>query len=70
MSTFETSLKFWCGPLSGGGPRRLPHLSHSKSAPVFKYFTERKTCQKFNLHSYYNDEKATVRQRCLMLVVL
>ena len=26
MSTFETALKFWWGPLSGGGLRRLPHL--------------------------------------------
>ena len=33
MSTFETALKFWWGPLSGGGPRRFPHLPHSKSAP-------------------------------------
>ena len=33
MSTFETTLKFWWGPLSGGGPRRLLHLPHSKSAP-------------------------------------
>ena len=35
MSTFETALKFWCCPLSGGGLRRLPHLSHSKSAPGY-----------------------------------
>ena len=33
MSTFETALKFGGCPLSGGGPRRLPHLPHSKSAP-------------------------------------
>ena len=33
MFTFETALNFWWGPLSGGGPRRLPHLPHSKSAP-------------------------------------
>ena len=35
MSTFETALKFWWGPLMGGGPRRLPHLPHSKSAPDY-----------------------------------
>ena len=35
MSTFETELKFWWGPLSGGGSRRLPHLPHSKSAPGY-----------------------------------
>ena len=35
MSTFESELKFWWGPLSGGGPRRLPHLPHSKSASSY-----------------------------------
>ena len=33
MSAFETALKFWWGPLSGGGSRRLTRLPHSKSAP-------------------------------------
>ena len=50
MSTFETALKFWWGPLSGGGLRRLPHLPHSKSAPghILKFYFQ---CYSHNICS-------------------
>ena len=36
---FQNRVKifFLGGPLSGGGPRRLPHLPHSKSAPARRH---------------------------------